>query len=88
VKDLLSTNFQLTRTTGMPTIFTVDGVSIEMRKRGGIPKPTKAKKAKAKTKKPKAARRPATKASGAKPARAPEGANKAAAIRRTEAAPQ
>jgi hypothetical protein len=88
VKDLLWTNFQLTRTTGMPTTFTVDGVSIEMRKRGGIPTPTKAKKEKAKTKKGKPARRPTAKARGAKPTRAPATANRAAAARQTEPVPQ
>ena len=89
MKDLLWTNFQLTRTTGMPTTFTVDGVAIEMHKRGGIRTPTKEKREKVKTKKKaKPARSPTTKASGAKATRAPATANRAAAVRQTEPAPQ
>lgn len=83
MKELIYANFQLTRATGVPTTFTVDGVSIEMRKRGGAP-PT-AKKAKAK-----GPLRSAAKAGRAKrtPPRAPEAEGKAAAVRRAEPVPQ
>jgi hypothetical protein len=83
VKDLLWTNFQLTRGTGVPTIVVIDGVHIEMRKRSAASAPAKPKKAK----KP---RRPAKKASGTtpKPRRAPEAASKPATLRRTEDTPQ
>jgi hypothetical protein len=80
VKELIYSNFQLTRSTGVPTMVVVDGVSIEMRKQGAVP-------ARAKAKKP---RRPGKKASGEKPKkpRAREATSKAAPVRRTEAAPQ
>jgi hypothetical protein len=86
MKDLLWTNFQLTRSTGVPTMVVIDGVSVEIRKQGAAPAPVRPKK-KVKAKKP---RRPAKKASGAKPKpkRAPEAASKGAAVRRTETVPQ
>ena len=82
MKELIYSNFQLTRSTGVPTMVVIDGVSIEMRKRGGAAAP-----ARAKAKKP---RRPEKKASGKKPKkpRAPEAASKPATVRRTEATPQ
>ena len=80
MKELIYSNFQLTRSTGAPTTFTVDGVSIEMRKRGAAPAPAKAKKP----------RRPAKKASRPKekPPEQPAKTSKPAAVRRTEAASQ
>jgi hypothetical protein len=75
VKDLIYSNFQLTRATGVPTMVVVDGVSIEMHRRGGAPAPAKAK--------PKKPRRSAKKESDTKPPKAP----KAAAVRRTETVP-
>lgn len=84
VKDLLWTNFQLTRTTGVPTMFTVDGVSIEMRKRGSASAPAKPKAAKSKK-----SRRPAKASRGKeKPQEQPAKASKPAAARRAETAPQ
>ncbi|MEO8901153.1 MAG: hypothetical protein ABI488_05720 [Polyangiaceae bacterium] len=85
MKELIYSNFQLTRATGVPTMFTVDGVRVEMRKGGAAPAPAKAKKAKAKK-----ARRPAKKASGAqeKPTEQPAKTSKPATARRAEAAPQ
>lgn len=78
VKDLIYSNFQVTRATGVPTMVVIDGVSIEMLKRGGAPAPAKAK--------PKKPRRSAKKASGTKPEQ-PVKASKPAAARRTEAVP-
>lgn len=87
MKELIYSNFELTRATGVPTIFTVDGVHVEMRKSGAAPAP-----AKAKTKaKPKKRHGPAAKASAAKPKRPRKPAaqaSKAAAVGRTETAPQ
>ena len=82
MKELIYSNFQLTRSTGIPTLVVIDGVSVEMRKRGAATLgPTR------KAKKP---RRPAKKATPAKePApEQPAKKSKAAPGRRTEAAPQ
>ncbi len=85
MKELIYSNFQLTRATGVPTVVVVDGVSVEMRKRGAAPALAKAKKAKGT--KP---RRPAKKANRAKdkPTEQPAKTSKAAPARRTEAVPQ
>jgi hypothetical protein len=82
MKELIYSNFQLTRATGVPTMVVIDGVSIEMRKGGNTPAPKKAK-----AKKP---RRPAKKANRAKekPTEQSAKASKAAATRRAEAVPQ
>jgi hypothetical protein len=85
VKDLIYSNFQLTRATGVPTMVVVEGVSIEMHKRVGAPAPAKGKKAKAKK-----LRLPA-KASNAKhekPTEHPAKTSKPAGARRTEGTPQ
>ncbi|MEI9937276.1 MAG: hypothetical protein WDO69_08615 [Pseudomonadota bacterium] len=79
MKELIYSNFQLTRSTGIPTMVVIDGVTVEMRTRGAAtPKPVK--------KQPKTPRRPAKKAS--LPKEQPAEASKSAAGRRAEAAPQ
>ena len=84
MKDLILSNFQLTRATGVPTMVVIDGVAVEMRKRGAAPAAAKPKKNR---KKP---RRPAKKASRAKerPPEQPAKASRPAAVRRAEAVPQ
>jgi hypothetical protein len=83
MKEFIYSNFQLTRSTGVPTMIVIDGVSVEMR-RHGAPGTAQAKTAKAKR-----PRRPAAKESRAKerPAEQPAKTSKAA-VRRTEAPPQ
>lgn len=83
MKDFIYSNFQVTRTTGLPTMVVIDGVAVEMRKRGAAT----LKSAKAKPKKP---RRLAKKASRPKekPPEQPAKAGKPAAPRRAEAVPQ
>jgi len=85
MKELIYPNFQLTRATGVPTMVVVDGVSIEMRKRGGAPTPAPAK---AKAKKAKKPRRPAKANRTMEPAPEQPAKTSKAAVRRTEAAPQ
>ena len=80
MKELTYSNFQLTRSTSAPTTFTIDGVSIEMRKRGGTPAPAKAKKPRRQAKKASPAKEPAPEQPAKK--------SKPAAVRRTEATPQ
>ena len=79
MKELIYSNFQLTRATGVPTIVVIDGVLVEMRKRAGAPAPAKAA--------PKKPRRAGKKASGTKPEQ-PAKASKPAMARRTEALPR
>ena len=81
MKELIYSNFQLTRASGVPTMVVIDGVAVEMRKRGAAPAPSKAKNAKKR-------RRSAKKESDTKPPKMPKTASKAAAVRRTEGASQ
>ena len=84
MKELIYSNFELTRSTGVPTLVVIDGVSVEMRKRGAASAPAKPR---ATARKP---RRPAKKANRTKESapEQPAKASKPAAVRRTEAAPQ
>ena len=84
MKELIYSNFQLTRASGVPTMVVIDGVSVEMRKRGAASAP-----ATPKTSKDKKPRRPA-KASRPKekPPDQPAKASKTAATRRAKTVPQ